>query len=268
MVDCQSTLLITITSSVTRLGDFLNFFVTNFLTKVAQIFWQLYGLFKIMLHVNMIWLLFRRYWENWATFYFIIWSHCLREYQMFDHKFMWRPKFDITIIPKNNLAASSEMPKFVRNVQNICPNRRNFCPKYQKLSKMSKIFVRIVDIFVQNAKIFVQNVENFVRNEKISKYLSETWKFCPNRRIFLSEKVFFELLPKFNILWLAGSKAEKDKFETKNKKVFFSFSTFFGRLLFIFFSLHFFLRILTHFIRGSITVPMPLRILHRDRSYT
>ena len=190
MMDCQTTLLITIRSCLTRLGDFLNFLVTNFLTKVAQIFWQLFGLFKIMFHVNMIWLLFRQYWENWATFYFIIWSHCLREYQKFDHKFMWRPKFDITIIPKNNLAASSEMPKFVRNVQNICPNRRNFCPKYQKLSKMSKIFVRIVDIFVRNAKICPKcwklcsewkNIKIFVRNVEI---LSESSNFFVRKGLF------------------------------------------------------------------------------------
>ena len=31
--------------SVTRLGDFLNFLVTNYLTKVAQILFYLFGLF-------------------------------------------------------------------------------------------------------------------------------------------------------------------------------------------------------------------------------
>ena len=31
--------------SVTRLGDFLNYLVTHFLTKVVQIFWYLFGLF-------------------------------------------------------------------------------------------------------------------------------------------------------------------------------------------------------------------------------
>ena len=33
---------------MTRLGDFLNILVTNFLTKVAQIFWQHFGLFEII----------------------------------------------------------------------------------------------------------------------------------------------------------------------------------------------------------------------------
>ena len=239
MVDCQSTLLITITSSVTRLGDFLNFFVTNFLTKVAQIFWQLYGLFKIMLHVNMIWLLFRRYWENWASFYFIIWSHCLREYQKFDHKFMWRPKLDITIIPKNNLAASSKMSKIFVRI--------NFCPKCQNLSKMLKTLFGM-----KKYQNICPKRGNFVRIVEF---------FCPKRS-------FSNYCRNLTFCVLPAAKRKKTNSKPKTKKVFFSFSTFFGRLLFIFFSLHFFMRILTHFIRGSITVHMPLRILHRDRSYT
>ena len=56
---------------------FLNFSVTNFLVKVAQIFRLNLGLFEIiqLFHVKMIWVLYGQYWEKLSNFYAIIWSH-------------------------------------------------------------------------------------------------------------------------------------------------------------------------------------------------
>ena len=64
--------------SVTRLGDFWNFFVTNFITKAAQMF----GDFLVSCENHHLlskigkatfWATFGK---TWATFYFNIWSHC------------------------------------------------------------------------------------------------------------------------------------------------------------------------------------------------
>ena len=63
--------------SVTRLGDFLNFLVTNFLIKVAQIFLYILGYFKYYnLHKKLICLLKGNIGKYWATFKSIIRSHC------------------------------------------------------------------------------------------------------------------------------------------------------------------------------------------------
>ena len=154
---------------------------------------------------------------------------------------------------------------------------------------MSKIFVRIVEIFVRNNKNCPKCrkylSESSIFLSKMPKILSKMLKtlfgmkkyqnICPKRGNFVRIVEFFCPKRSFSnycrnltfCVWPAA-KRKKTNSKPKTKKVFFSFSTFFGRLLFIFFSLHFFMRILTHFIRGSITVPMPLRILHRDCSYT
>ena len=66
------------TTSVTRLVDFYKILAANCLTKVAQIFWSLLGLFLIVsLLCKSIWLLFGQFWgEIRQIFYSIIWSPC------------------------------------------------------------------------------------------------------------------------------------------------------------------------------------------------
>ena len=66
-----------IETSVTRLGDFFNFFVTNLLSKVGIIIGDLWGYFEInhflgKTAVDTFWQTLRR---NWTTFYSAIWSH-------------------------------------------------------------------------------------------------------------------------------------------------------------------------------------------------
>ena len=59
--------------SVTRLGNFLNFLVTNFITKVTQMMSDFFGrcFLRQSGEVNF-WAPFG---TTWATFYFNIWSH-------------------------------------------------------------------------------------------------------------------------------------------------------------------------------------------------
>ena len=69
-----------LTTSVTRLGNFWNFFVTNFISKVAQMFCDFLCScenhhFLSQTGEATFWVTFG---ETWATFYFKIWSHCLR----------------------------------------------------------------------------------------------------------------------------------------------------------------------------------------------
>ena len=64
--------------SVTRLGDFCNFLVTIFITKVAQMFGDFMGScenhrFLSQTGEATFWVTFAK---TWATFYFNIWSHC------------------------------------------------------------------------------------------------------------------------------------------------------------------------------------------------
>ena len=61
-----------VVTSVTRLGDFWKFFVTNILTKVAQCIITFWGYFKHLMR-----LLLGNFLKLCATFCFIIWSHCL-----------------------------------------------------------------------------------------------------------------------------------------------------------------------------------------------
>ena len=71
-------LLATVTS-VTRLGDFLKFLVTCFLTKVTQLFLFLFGLFgqRYLWSKNCCSHFLGNFWKFWPTFYFNILSHWL-----------------------------------------------------------------------------------------------------------------------------------------------------------------------------------------------
>ena len=64
-------------SSVTRLGDFWKFLVTNFGTKVAQIFVKHLYKFEKGTQVKPSVVAFGQLLEkNWATIYSNVWSHC------------------------------------------------------------------------------------------------------------------------------------------------------------------------------------------------
>ena len=64
--------------SVTRLGDFYKFFVSNFLFKGAQLYGDSLGFLKTSIFKwKLRWLLFSQLLgKNWANFHFNIWSHC------------------------------------------------------------------------------------------------------------------------------------------------------------------------------------------------
>ena len=64
--------------SVTRLGNFLKFSATNFLTKVAQIFGNFLGCCEkhYFISKNYCGSFLGIVWKIWATFYSNIWSHC------------------------------------------------------------------------------------------------------------------------------------------------------------------------------------------------
>ena len=65
------------TTSVTRLGDFLNFWVKYFVSKVAQMYSDFWAIlknvpFKIKTDLAIFWATFEK---SWATFNFSILSH-------------------------------------------------------------------------------------------------------------------------------------------------------------------------------------------------
>ena len=64
-----------------RIGLFFEFLGHIFFHKSSPNIRVFLGIFKNTTFMeNIIWLLFRQYWENWATSYSIIWSHCPRSF--------------------------------------------------------------------------------------------------------------------------------------------------------------------------------------------
>ena len=68
------------TTSVTRLGDFLNFWVKYFVSKVAQMYSDFSAIlknipFQIKTALATFWAIFGKI---WATFNFSIWSHRMK----------------------------------------------------------------------------------------------------------------------------------------------------------------------------------------------
>ena len=74
---CVFLLSYSILPKVTRLGDFWKFWLTNLLTKVAQIFGKFLCYFEShhLFSKNCGSYFFGNYWKFWATFYSNFWSH-------------------------------------------------------------------------------------------------------------------------------------------------------------------------------------------------
>ena len=71
-------------TSVTRLGDFRKFLVTNYPTKVAQMYGDFWAILEnITSKQKLLWAIS---WNVSGSFYFNIWSHCLLGW------FVWRGK--------------------------------------------------------------------------------------------------------------------------------------------------------------------------------
>ena len=64
--------------SVTRLGDFIKIWATNFLPKLSQIFEDLLSYYEnnaLLVICNCCGYFWANSWINWATLYSSIWSH-------------------------------------------------------------------------------------------------------------------------------------------------------------------------------------------------
>ena len=93
--------------SVTRLGEFLKLLVTNFRTKVAQVFGDFLGcvLDRSLLKKNHLLLIFGYLLEKLGTFYSTVWSHWLHVNKFFPKINInfyegWKKKF--TFVSKSN----------------------------------------------------------------------------------------------------------------------------------------------------------------------
>ena len=64
-----------VVNSVTRLGDFWKFLVTNFITRVAKMFGDLLGYFERFLSKSAVKTFWAIFGKNWAPFNSNIWSH-------------------------------------------------------------------------------------------------------------------------------------------------------------------------------------------------